>query len=181
MLWVNMIQDTLGSLALATEPPGEALLHRKPYGRNKRLISSIIARNILGQGLYQSVVLLCLLFAGMFYLLHPLATNYLSWFWPVPGPSYFDVYEQRKIGEVKGEVPSQIYTLVFNTLVLMTSFNLINSRCIHNELNVFKGVFRNWCFPVLWLAMVILQVSSIIRNDTRNMEIISQFCLSFRS
>ncbi|GAU94663.1 hypothetical protein RvY_06393-2 [Ramazzottius varieornatus] len=137
MLWVNMIQDTLGSLALATEPPGQALLERKPYGRNKRLISSIMARNIVGQGVYQSVVLLCLLFAG---------------------PRYFNVYEERIVGQVNGEVPSQMYTLVFNALVLMTSFNLINSRCIHNEANVFQGLLTNWYFPLLWLSMVIIQV-----------------------
>ena len=59
-----MIQETLGSLALATEPPGEALLKRKPYGRRKQIISSTIARNILGHGLYQAVVLLGLLFIG---------------------------------------------------------------------------------------------------------------------
>jgi hypothetical protein len=35
MLWVNLVMDTLASLALATEPPTEDLLKRKPYGRNK--------------------------------------------------------------------------------------------------------------------------------------------------
>lgn len=39
MLWVNLIMDTLASLALATEQPTEALLKRKPYGRTKSLIS----------------------------------------------------------------------------------------------------------------------------------------------
>lgn len=33
MLWVNLIQDTLASLALATELPTEDLLKRRPYGR----------------------------------------------------------------------------------------------------------------------------------------------------
>jgi magnesium-transporting ATPase (P-type) len=35
MLWVNLIMDTLASLALATEPPTEDLLKRKPYGRTR--------------------------------------------------------------------------------------------------------------------------------------------------
>lgn len=59
-----MIQDTLGSLALATEPPSESLLKRKPYGRKKRIISTTIARNIIGQGVYQTTVLLIMLFFG---------------------------------------------------------------------------------------------------------------------
>ena len=34
MLWVNLIMDTLGSLALATEPPTEKLLNRLPHPRD---------------------------------------------------------------------------------------------------------------------------------------------------
>jgi len=30
MLWINLIMDTFAALALATEPPTEALLNRKP-------------------------------------------------------------------------------------------------------------------------------------------------------
>ena len=33
MLWVNLIMDTLAALALATEPPTDELLKRKPYSR----------------------------------------------------------------------------------------------------------------------------------------------------
>ena len=33
LLWVNLIMDTLGALALATEPPTENLMHRPPVGR----------------------------------------------------------------------------------------------------------------------------------------------------
>jgi len=42
MLWVNLLMDSLASLALATEPPTEDLLQRKPYGRTKALISRTI-------------------------------------------------------------------------------------------------------------------------------------------
>ena len=38
LLWVNLIMDTLGALALATEIPSDALLHRKPY----RPVSAIL-------------------------------------------------------------------------------------------------------------------------------------------
>jgi Ca2+-transporting ATPase len=33
LLWVNLIMDTLGALALATEPPTDDLMLRKPIGR----------------------------------------------------------------------------------------------------------------------------------------------------
>ncbi|KAG5036370.1 hypothetical protein JHK86_017210 [Glycine max] len=34
LLWVNLIMDTLGALALATEPPTDRLMHRSPVGRS---------------------------------------------------------------------------------------------------------------------------------------------------
>ncbi|GLD45716.1 plasma membrane calcium-transporting ATPase 4, partial [Lates japonicus] len=63
MLWVNLIMDTLASLALATEPPTESLLLRKPYGRDKPLISRTMMKNILGHAVYQLVIIFTLLFA----------------------------------------------------------------------------------------------------------------------
>lgn len=64
MLWVNLIMDTFASLALATEPPTESLLLRKPYGRNKPLISRTMMKNILGHAVYQLTIIFSLLFAG---------------------------------------------------------------------------------------------------------------------
>lgn len=64
MLWVNLIMDTFASLALATEPPTESLLKRRPYGRNKPLISRTMMKNILGHAVYQLTVIFFLVFAG---------------------------------------------------------------------------------------------------------------------
>ncbi|CBZ53551.1 hypothetical protein NCLIV_033380 [Neospora caninum Liverpool] len=43
MLWVNLIMDSFASLALATEPPTDELLNRKPHSRNDYLISKASA------------------------------------------------------------------------------------------------------------------------------------------
>ena len=48
LLWVNLIMDTLGALALATEPPTEELMEQVPVGRRAPLISNIMWRNIFG-------------------------------------------------------------------------------------------------------------------------------------
>ncbi|CAG2179211.1 unnamed protein product, partial [Oppiella nova] len=64
MLWVNLIMDTLASLALATEMPTSSLLLRKPYGRTKPLISRTMMKNIIGHAIYQLVVIFFLLFGG---------------------------------------------------------------------------------------------------------------------
>lgn len=64
MLWVNLIMDTLASLALATEPPTDELLTRKPYSRNESLITANMWKNIICQGLMQIAVLGTILFKG---------------------------------------------------------------------------------------------------------------------
>ncbi|KAJ7979970.1 Calcium-transporting ATPase [Quillaja saponaria] len=64
LLWVNLIMDTLGALALATESPTNDLMEKKPAGRTEPLITNIMWRNLLAQALYQIVVLLTLQFKG---------------------------------------------------------------------------------------------------------------------
>ena len=65
MLWVNLIMDSLGSLALATEPPYEELLKRMPTKRNESIINGKMWKHIIIQTLVQITILLIL------YLLAP--------------------------------------------------------------------------------------------------------------
>jgi magnesium-transporting ATPase (P-type) len=64
MLWVNLIMDTMGALALGTEPPRLELLDRRPYKRDASLISRPMWRNILCQATYQLLILVFLLNKG---------------------------------------------------------------------------------------------------------------------
>uniref|UniRef100_A0A8C3RMX7 Calcium-transporting ATPase n=1 Tax=Chelydra serpentina TaxID=8475 RepID=A0A8C3RMX7_CHESE len=139
MLWVNLIMDTLASLALATEPPTESLLLRKPYGRNKPLISRTMMKNILGHAVYQLVVVFTLLFAG---------------------EKIFDIDSGRNAP--LHAPPSEHYTIVFNTFVMMQLFNEINARKIHGERNVFEGIFNNAIFCIIVLGTFIVQLISTI-------------------
>lgn len=66
MLWVNLIMDTLASLALATDKPNRELLKRKPLGRSYPLISARMWKNIVGHSFYQLTIILVLLFQGQF-------------------------------------------------------------------------------------------------------------------
>lgn len=52
MLWVNLIMDTLASLALATEPPHDELLQRAPVKRHELMITAVMWKNILLHGIY---------------------------------------------------------------------------------------------------------------------------------
>ena len=62
MLWVNLIMDTFASLALATEPPSDRLLNRKPYGKRESIVNSIMYRTVIGGSLYQIAALCVILF-----------------------------------------------------------------------------------------------------------------------
>ncbi|MFH4975555.1 hypothetical protein AB6A40_002264 [Gnathostoma spinigerum] len=136
MLWVNLIMDTLASLALATEMPTEELLNRLPYGRTKSLISRTMVKNIVGHALYQLVILFMILFWGDRFI--PGVTSGRSAALNAP--------------------PSQHFTIIFNAFVLMTLVNEINSRKVHGERNVFKGLFTNPVFCIIWVATLIAQV-----------------------
>uniref|UniRef100_A0A8C2WRZ0 Calcium-transporting ATPase n=1 Tax=Cyclopterus lumpus TaxID=8103 RepID=A0A8C2WRZ0_CYCLU len=135
MLWVNLIMDTFASLALATEPPTESLLMRKPYGRNKPLISSTMTKNILGHGVYQLIIIFTLLFAG---------------------EKIFDIDSGRNAP--LHAPPSEHYTIIFNTFVMMQLFNEINARKIHGERNVFDGIFRNPIFCTIVFGTFAMQI-----------------------
>jgi YafQ family addiction module toxin component len=64
LLWVNLVMDTMGALALGTEGPTPELLQRRPYKRSSSLISRPMWRNILVQSAFQIVLLLILIFVG---------------------------------------------------------------------------------------------------------------------
>ncbi|XP_052745276.1 plasma membrane calcium-transporting ATPase 2 isoform X4 [Bicyclus anynana] len=135
MLWVNLIMDTLASLALATEMPTPDLLLRKPYGRTKPLISRTMMKNILGQAVYQLFIIFTLLFVG---------DRILN----IPSGRYQPLNAE----------PSQHFTIIFNTFVMMTLFNEINARKIHGQRNVFQGLFTNPIFYSIWIGTALSQI-----------------------
>ncbi|XP_059637464.1 calcium-transporting ATPase 10, plasma membrane-type-like [Cornus florida] len=134
-LWVNLIMDTLGALALATEPPTDHLMHRPPVGRREPLITNIMWMNLLIQALYQVTVLLILNFRGKSLL----------------GLEHKDRVYANKVKN----------TLIFNAFVLCQIFNEFNARK-PDERNVFKGVTKNRLFMGIVGLTLVLQVMIIM-------------------
>ncbi|XP_057805178.1 calcium-transporting ATPase 8, plasma membrane-type [Salvia miltiorrhiza] len=130
LLWVNLIMDTLGALALATEPPTDHLMRRAPVGRREPLITNIMWRNLLIQALYQVTVLLILNFRG------------------------------RDILNLQNDDEDHAFrvnnTLIFNAFVFCQVFNEFNARK-PDEVNVFKGVTKNRLFMGIVGLEVVLQ------------------------
>lgn len=57
-----------------------------------------------------------------------------------------------------GQPPTQHFTVIFNSFVLMTLFNEFNARKIHGQRNVFEGVFTNPIFYTIWIGTCVAQV-----------------------
>uniref|UniRef100_A0A7N0ZWJ4 Calcium-transporting ATPase n=1 Tax=Kalanchoe fedtschenkoi TaxID=63787 RepID=A0A7N0ZWJ4_KALFE len=128
LLWVNMIMDTLGALALATEPPTDELMKRPPVGRKGNFITNVMWRNIFGQSVYQFVII---------------------WFLQAKGKAAF---------HLDGPDSDLILnTLIFNSFVFCQVFNEISSREME-EINVFKGILQNYVFVAVLTATAVFQV-----------------------
>lgn len=138
MLWVNLIMDTFAALALATEPPSNKLLKRRPYGRKDSMISPEMKRHILTSAFYQSVWLLLILFLGYGVLDMQ------------PGWEHKEMWTQES---------GRHFTFFFNVFVFMQVFNEINCRKLKpSELNVFKGFFNNFLFLFIIVVTLVVQV-----------------------
>ncbi|KAE8140352.1 plasma membrane calcium-transporting ATPase [Aspergillus pseudotamarii] len=128
LMWVNLFQDTLAALALATDPPSRKVLDRKPEPRSAPLITIPMWKMIIGQSIYQLAVTLVLHFAGS---------------------SIFSYTPDDKDG---------LQTAVFNTYVWMQIFNMYNNRQLENSINLLEGVSRNWLFICVTLLMMGCQI-----------------------
>ncbi|KAH7012038.1 calcium-translocating P-type ATPase [Microdochium trichocladiopsis] len=133
LLWVNLIMDTFAALALATDPPTDKVLDRKPQPKAAPLITTNMWKMIIGQAIFQLVVTLVFYFAGMQLLGYP------------------DTAEARL----------ELKTMIFNMFVWMQIFNEFNNRRLDNNFNIFEGVQRNHFFIFINLLMVGLQVAII--------------------
>lgn len=128
LLWVNMIMDTLGALALATEPPNDEMMKRPPTGRGENFITKYMWRNITGQSIYQLVILGVLMFDG------------------------------KRLLKLSGSNADIVLnTFIFNTFVFCQLFNEINSREME-KINVFSGIFSSWVFSAVLISTAVFQI-----------------------
>jgi Ca2+-transporting ATPase len=127
LLWVNMIMDSLGALALATEKPRPYLLERPPYGRKVPLLSPVLLLNIAGQGIYQIIISVLMMTIGdKIWKNTPLRSDVLN-------------------------------TLIFNVFVFCQIFNLPNSRVVAKSQSVFDGLFSNSLFLIIFFGISVIQ------------------------
>eukprot|EP00635_Sarcinochrysidales_sp_CCMP3193_P013409 CAMPEP_0118905906 /NCGR_PEP_ID=MMETSP1166-20130328/9681_1 /TAXON_ID=1104430 /ORGANISM="Chrysoreinhardia sp, Strain CCMP3193" /LENGTH=1215 /DNA_ID=CAMNT_0006845177 /DNA_START=234 /DNA_END=3881 /DNA_ORIENTATION=- len=171
MLWVNVIMDSLASVALASEPPTEALLERAPYGKKRPMITRTMWYNMLGQATYQLIVTMFLLFSRPLVVQEFGVGRGQDTPHDRAGTTFIRIIfnlsrhadrEQRHLVETG----TDHFTIIFNTFVMMTVFNEFNSRKLQTvdrlkttlrEWNVFEGIERNPLFMGVVGSTFVLQ------------------------
>lgn len=158
MLWVNLIMDTFAALALATEPPHESILDRQPAQKSDAIVNAVMWRNIIGQSIYQIIVLLVLLFKGgqIFNVDFEQADPYY--------PTAQQVAENPTRGWIEQEPTNKVlmYTIIFQTFVFLQLFNQINSRKLgERQFNVFANFFNNWLFIFITILTFAVQWAAV--------------------
>jgi len=142
MLWLNLIMDSFGSLALATEPPKQDLLKRKPYKRTEHPITSMMYFNIISQATFQILVLTIILFYG---------------------DVIFNVPSDRELSHFEwNNYNGYHFTIFFHIFVLMQIFNSINARKLKKtEVNVFEDITNNKMYIIIQSTILVCQILMI--------------------
>lgn len=168
LLWVNLIMDSLASLALATELPKESLLLRKPQNREDYIVSRKMTKHILGQAIWQCIVLFTFLFAGEYLI--PESVEKYAWRDYTKGDDANPVWINKNMvhpgraadwngDELYGREleeklgPSRHLTFIFTSFVFMQIFNMFAARKIHDEFNIFEGLYTNYIFIGVWIII----------------------------
>ncbi|SPO02491.1 related to calcium P-type ATPase NCA-3 [Cephalotrichum gorgonifer] len=121
LLWVNLIMDTFAALALATDPPNESLLDRKPEPRTAPLITLTMWKMIIGQSIYQLAVTLVLYFAGPKFLHYPAKQQSTLIFNTFVFMQIFKLVNSRRIDNklniFEGLMKNQLFMLMASIMV----------------------------------------------------------------
>jgi len=138
ILWVNIVMDSLGALALATDKPRQELLLDRPHRKTDHLVTRKMLTYILLQASYQIFVFLLLLFVGH------------QWFGGFP-VLYADGTTNDKGTELR------LHSIVFNAFVLLQIPNAFHARQLDFEWNLFRGLNENFLFPAIMCLIPTIQ------------------------
>lgn len=120
MLWVNLIMDTFGAMALASLPPSQSVMKDKPRDRKAFILTKPMMRDILGVG-------------GFFFLL---LTMFLYIFQHTEITQMTDLLH-CKLGEANGLSPYE-QTLLFSIFVWTHLWYMFNTRSFETGKSFFQ-------------------------------------------
>jgi len=133
LLWINLIMDTFGALALATEPPNPDVMNEKPRNPKEFIITKKMAIRIFVDGFVFVLILLAYLFATGLYKPDKLPPQEL-------------IYKE---------------SMFFTLFVLLNFWNLFNARTFGMNKSVFSGFLDNKGFVIIASVIFIGQILMI--------------------
>ncbi|GIL87786.1 hypothetical protein Vretifemale_15830, partial [Volvox reticuliferus] len=156
MLWVNLIMDSLASLALATEAPNDAMLDVPPNRPHDPLVTPTVLKHIIGQAAFQLAVLYGMLAALQHYGGGDAAAVATA------GGGFLDSVMAPLFGGGGGGGGGNHHhmlemTLVFNAFVQMQLFNQFNCRRVRDEVNILEGLAAHPLFLAIVAGEAVLQ------------------------
>ena len=115
LLWTNLIMDILAAIAIGTEPFNKHETQSVRISRKDKIILPDMWRTILGQALYQFIVLLVLTYFGEF-IFFDQAFNLIY----------------TPLRDEAGDPTDRMIldTIVFHSYIMMNMFNQINCRVV---------------------------------------------------
>lgn len=170
-LWLNLVQDTLGALALASDRADTDMLKRKPISDATPLVSKRMYINIFAQTLFQSCSLLIL--AHVYVLEEPTDSDSEAHHRLDYAMSRFDDSDSDTDRSNDGYNSA----IVFNVMVMQTLANQFCMRKIYGEINFLGGLKDNAWFMVVSGLEFGLQIFA--RGDINYRDFITLSGISF--
>lgn len=136
MLWVNLIMDTFGAMALASLPPSQTVMKDKPRDRKAFILTKPMMKDILGVG-------------GFFFLL---LVVFLYIFQHTEITQMTDLLH-CKLGETNGLSPYE-QTLLFSIFVWTHLWYMFNTRSFETRKSFFQLKMSKEFFTIVAIIFI---------------------------
>ena len=140
MLYVNLVADSLGALALATDPPDDRTLDGPPPSPDDPLLPPHLLKHVVGQAAFQLAVMAVLVLGG--------------------GAAAIAAGDATA-GAPGVDPAAAANTVTFHAFVCLGLANQANARKVRDEPNPLEGVGRNPLFLGVWGAEAALQAAIV--------------------
>ena len=158
ILWMNVIINFIVSYLFINESPSSDFT-ADDSTKDENLINGTIIKHIIIGVIYQVVVLIILIFVGDKFI--PESSDYYprqsngdivtGRYYTFGGDSEYRMY-------INGYGPCRQYTVVYTVFAIFQLINILNSRKLNNELNMFAGIVSTKLFLSVWFWILVVHV-----------------------
>lgn len=133
LLWINLIMDTFGALALATEAPNPDVMKEKPRNPDSFILSKEMTKNIfIDSFVFVGILLFYLFYSGL-----------------------------NKPASLAPDELIYKESIFFTLFVLLNFWNLFNAKVFGMKKSVFKDFFDNKGFLIIAITIFVGQILMI--------------------